>query len=164
MRKLVISVSFLFLFSNLFAQRFVGTPPSVKWKQIDTDAARVIFPGGADSQAQRVASLVYSQATLHTASLGNRLKKINIVLQNQTVIANGYVGLGPYRSEFYLTPAVNNFEQGSVPWADQLAIHEYRHVQQFNNFHNGLSKLMRGLFGQEGYALAVNASVPDWYY
>ena len=85
-------------------------------------------------------------------------------MQNQTTIANGYVGLGPYRSEFYLTPAVNNFDQGSVAWGDGLAIHEYRHVQQFNNFRNGISKLMGTLFGEEGYALAINASVPDWFY
>jgi hypothetical protein len=97
-------------------------------------------------------------------TLGDRLKKINIVLQNQTVIGNGYVGLGPYRSEFYMTPAVNNFDQGSVGWADALAIHEYRHVQQFNNFRNGISKLMKVLFGEEGYALAINASIPDWFY
>ncbi len=30
-------------------------------------------------------------------------------MQNQTTIANGYVGLGPYRSEFYLTPAMKQF-------------------------------------------------------
>ena len=128
-----------------------------------------ILPGlfslpGLDSQAQRVASLVHLQAQQGTAALGDRLKKINIVLQNETVIGNGYVGLGPYRSEFYLTPAVNNFDQGSIGWADALAIHEYRHVQQFNNFRNGISKLAKILFGEEGYALAINASIPDWFY
>ena len=89
---------------------------------------------------------------------------INIVLQNQTTIANGYVGLGPFRSEFFLTPPTNNFEEGSIGWVDQLAIHEYRHVQQFNNFRNGISKTMKFLFGEEGFALAINASIPDWFY
>ncbi len=152
------------LMTQLSAQRFGATPPEVKWKQINTDTARIIFSQGLDSQGQRVAGLVHLQARYNTASLGDRLKKINIVLQNQTVIGNGYVGLGPYRSEFYLTPAVNNFDQGSIGWADALAIHEYRHVQQFNNFRNGLSKLMKTLFGEEGYALAINASIPDWFY
>src|SRR5690348_10828684 len=94
-----------------FAQRFGGTPPSVKWKQINTDTVRIIFPDGLDSQAQRVASLVNLQAEQgNVAALGQRLKKINIVLQNLTTISNGYVGLGPYRSEFYLTPSPNNFD------------------------------------------------------
>lgn len=145
-------------------QQFGGTPPSVKWRQIDTDTARIIFPQGLDSQASRVATLMHLQAANNRMPLGKRLKKIQVVLQNQTVIPNGYVGLGPYRSELYLTPPTETFSQGTIPWTDQLALHEYRHVQQFNNFHNGLSKLMATLFGQEGYALAVNASIPDWFY
>lgn len=164
MLKWIYSLACLLVVGKGFAQRFAATPPGVKWKQINTDSARVIFPAGLDSQAQRVASLVHYQASQNPVALGDQLRKINIVLQNQTTIANGYVGLGPYRSEFYLTPAVNNFDQGSVAWGDGLAIHEYRHVQQFNNFRNGISKLMGTLFGEEGYALAINASVPDWFY
>jgi hypothetical protein len=45
-----------------------------------------------------------------------------------------------------------------------LTVHEYRHVMQFNNFHNGLSKLMYHLFGDDGLSLAINASIPDWFY
>lgn len=164
MKPILISCLLLTIAAATFGQRFGGTPPGVKWKQIDTDTARIIFPQGLDSQAARVASLVHYDAALRQAALGNRVKKIDIVLQNQTTIANGYVGVGPYRSEFYLTPSLNNFNLGSLPWSDQLAIHEYRHVEQYNNFRNGLSKLMSVLFGQEGYALAINASVPDWFY
>ena len=164
MLKWIYALACLLFVSHGFAQRFAGTPSGVKWKQINTDSARIIFPAGLDSQAQRVASLLHYQASQNPVALGNQIRKINIVLQNQTTIANGYVGLGPYRSEFYLTPAVNNFDQGSVAWGDGLAIHEYRHVQQFNNFKNGISKLMGTLFGEEGYALAINASVPDWFY
>ena len=155
----------IFLISSVsFAQQFGGNPPSRKWNQINTDTARIIFPEGRDSQANRVASIVHYMASSKPLSLGEQLKKINIVLQDQTIIPNGYVQLGPYRSEFFLTPDLDNFNQGSIPWADQLAIHEYRHIQQFNNFNNGISKWMRILFGQEGYALAINAAVPEWFY
>jgi hypothetical protein len=164
MRKLSI-VCFLMLFANTApAQRFGGNPPSHKWNQLDTDTVRIIFPIGMDSLANRTASIVHYLAAQKPVSLGNQLKKINIVLQNQTTIPNGYVQLGPFRSEFFLTPDLNNFGQGSISWSDQLALHEYRHVHQFNNFNNGLSKLMKTLFGQEGYALAINASIPDWFY
>lgn len=154
---------------SVFSQQFGGNPPSHKWKQINTDSARIIFPAGMDSQANKVASIVhYLAANPSTGpasiSLGTQFKKINIVLQNQTTVPNGYAQLGPFRSEFFLTPDVNNFSQGSISWPDQLAVHEYRHVQQFNNFNNGLSKLMQVLFGEEGYALAINASIPDWFY
>ncbi|MEO7984783.1 MAG: hypothetical protein ABI688_11950, partial [Bacteroidota bacterium] len=164
MRKLV-SLSFLFLIPfTIFAQQFGGNPPSHAWKQINTDSVRIIFPEGLDSQANRVSSIVHYLAAARPVALGDQLKKINIVLQNETTIPNGYVQLGPFRSEFFLTPDLNNFNEGSISWPDQLAVHEYRHVQQFNNFHNGLSKLMKTLFGEEGYSLAINAAVPDWFY
>jgi hypothetical protein len=164
MRKITFMVCCFMLLHVSHAQRFGGTPPGVKWKQINTDSARVIFPDGLDSQAQRVASLIHYQASKNPVALGGRVDKIDIVLQNETTVSNGYVGLGPYRSEFYLTPFPNNLDQGSLSWVDQLSIHEYRHVQQFNNFRNGISNVMRVLFGQEGYALAINASIPDWFF
>jgi len=164
MRKLL-GIPFLFFgFCLLNAQEFGGNPPSLRWRQIDTDTARILFPEGLDKQAQRTAALIHAMAGDSSVSLGKRLYKINVVLQNQTTIANGYVGLGPYRSEFFMTPSLNNFDLGSLNWNDVLALHEYRHVQQFNNFRTGASKLMYYLFGEDGLALAINASVPDWFY
>lgn len=169
MRKMLLSY-FLFLSSYFsFGQQFGGNPPTLKWKQINTDSVRVIFPAGLDSQASRVTSVVQWLAAHPTAgsqsiSLGNQLKKVNIVLQNQTTISNAYVGLGPFRSEFFLTPVASNFEEGSIAWGDLLAVHEYRHVMQFNNFKNGLSKFMYRIAGDDGLSLAINASIPDWFY
>ena len=91
-------------------------------------------------------------------------RKINIVFQNQTTISNGYVGLAPFRSEFELTADQNSFELGSLPWQQQLAIHEYRHVEQYNNFRVGLSKAFYYLFGEGGQALANSLSVPNWFF
>ncbi|HEY0244138.1 MAG TPA: hypothetical protein VGC01_01130, partial [Mucilaginibacter sp.] len=78
--------------------------------------------------------------------------------------ANAYVGLAPFRSEFYLTPDQNNFELGSLPWTDQLAIHEFRHVQQYNNFNLGLSHTARLIFGEGGQALFNEAAIPNWFF
>jgi hypothetical protein len=163
MKKIYLACCLLLLIDWLNAQQFGGNPPSVQWKQINTDTVRIIFPQGADSAAQRISSIVHFLASKNT-SLGNRRDKINIVLQNQTTIANGYVNLGPYRSEFFLTPSFNNFDLGSISWPEALASHEYRHVQQFSNFRVGLSKTMYYLFGEEGLAVAVNAAIPDWFY
>ena len=118
----------LLLVLPCIAQQFGGTPPSVRWRQINTDTARIIFPEGLDSQANRVATLMHLQAAENKLPLGSRLHKIQVVLQNQTVIPNGYVGLGPFRTEFFLTPVLNNFSEGSISWPDQLALHEYRQV------------------------------------
>ena len=56
--------------------------------------------------------------------IGSKIRKINIVLHHQTTLANGYVALGPFRSEYYLVPGSNLFEFGNLPWYEQLAVHE----------------------------------------
>ncbi len=154
---------FIFPFS-LSAQEFGGNPPSIKWKQINTSAVRVIFPDGLDKQASRVADV---SAFLHknTANtIGPQSRKIDIVLQNQTTFSNGYVGLAPWRSEFYMTPMQNSLRLGSLNWTDQLAVHEYRHVQQYMNFRKGLSKFAYFVAGEEGQVLANSAAVPNWFF
>lgn len=147
-----------------FAQIFGGNPPSLHWKQINTPLAKIIFPAGLDSIAERITNIItfINGPTLNT--IGAKSKKINLVIQNQTTVSNAYVALGPFRSEFLITPLQNSFELGSLPWPDQLTIHEYRHVQQYNNFNAGLSKLLYEIFGDEGQALANNAAIPNWFF
>jgi hypothetical protein len=164
MKKFSIAACFLLLGYCLKAQVFGGNPPSIHWKQINTDTARIIFPEGNDSTAQRVSNIVHWLAKNNPAPLGSRVRKVNIVLQTQTTISNGYVSLAPFRSEFYLTPSLDNFDIGSINWPEELAVHEFRHVEQFNNFRNGISKLAYYLFGEEGLLVAMNAAVPDWFF
>ncbi|MCW3079586.1 hypothetical protein [Segetibacter sp.] len=161
--------TFSFIFLCLYAvpgncQVFGGNPSSIKWNQITTDTARVIFPAGLEDAGRRVSSIIHELQKNHTETIGNKLRKINIVLQNQSTVSNAYVGLGPYRSEFYLNAPSNSFELGSINWVDLLSLHEYRHVGQYSNFNIGLAKVASFLFGQEGQALANSASVPDWFF
>ncbi len=153
-----------FIATTSYGQQFGGNPPSVKWQQVNTPVARIIFPKHLDSAATRISSVISYLNSSTENSLGNKHRKINLVLQNQTTISNGYVNLGPFRSEFFLTPLQNSFELGSLPWIDQLTIHEFRHVQQYNNFDVGLSHLFKVVLGDEGQALANNAAIPNWFF
>jgi hypothetical protein len=146
------------------AQVFGGTPPSVKWNSVHSLPANIIYPPGLDEQARQVAFLVSAMSKTTLSTIGNQQKPIDIVFHNLTIVPNGYVQLAPFRSEFQLTPAQNSFELGSLPWNQMLAIHEYRHVQQFNNFCVGLSKAFYFLFGQDGLAFANSISVPNWFF
>lgn len=146
------------------AQQFGGFPPSTKWKQINTDTVRIIFTPGAEEQANRIATLIHKAALDTPFALGSRLKKVNILLQSHTTLANGYVALAPFRSEFYLVPGSNVYEFGNLPWQENLAIHEYHHVQQYANFNHGLSRGFYYLFGEGGLALANAISIPDWFF
>ena len=159
-----VTTGLLFLSNIAIAQEFGGNPPATHWNQVNTPEARIIFPAQLDSPAQRIANIISYFNTTTQNTVGKKQRKINLVLQNQTTISNAYVGLGPYRSEFYLTPLQNSFELGSLPWPEQLAIHEFRHVQQYNNFNVGLSHFFKIIFGDEGLALANNASIPDWFF
>ncbi|HEX2609318.1 MAG TPA: hypothetical protein VHK91_18180 [Flavisolibacter sp.] len=161
---LLFSLLALLLCGPAFSQQFGGFPPSTKWKQIDSDTARIIFIRGAEEQAARIASLIHKAALDTPASLGNNLRKINVVLQSRTTQANGYVALAPFRSEYYLVPGSNIFDFGNLPWQDNLALHEYRHVQQYNNFRRGISKGFYYLFGEQGQAFANAITIPDWFF
>jgi hypothetical protein len=155
---------FLFYSIEIKAQRFGGNPTSLKFNQINTDTVRVIFPRGMEKEGARVADIAHYLSRTTTNTIGEKRKKINIVLQNQTTVTNGYVALAPWRSEFYLTPQQNSLNLGSLPWVDNLAVHEYRHVQQYMNFRKGLSTVAYVIAGEEGQTVANAAAVPDWFF
>src|SRR6202165_3246492 len=145
-------------------QLFGGFPPSTQWKQINTDTVRIIFTQGAEWQAQRIATIIHKMAADAPYALGAGLRKVNIVLHRSTPLANGYVSVAPFRSEYYLIPSSHVYDFGNLPWYENLAVHEYRHVQQYNNFRHGLSKGFGYLFGEQGLAFANALTIPDWFF
>ncbi len=146
------------------AQEFGGHPPSVKWKQLNSSQARVIFPVGLDSQANRIYTINQLLNRNTAASIGGRQRKWNIVLLNQTTIPNAYVRMAPIVSELYMTPAQDNFSTGSLRWDDNLIIHENRHIQQLSNFRGGLTDVFSFFLGQEGQLLANGITIPDYFF
>jgi hypothetical protein len=166
MRKLLLLVCCLSVLNVLQAQQFGGHPPSTKWSQINNDKLRLIFPAGLglEKQAADIATTIQRLGVQTSPTIGDRIRKISIVLQPRTTISNAYVAMGPWRSEFYLMPPQSAFDLGTTPWYHSLALHEYRHVQQFNNFRKGLSRVAYYLFGQEGLAMANSAAVPNWFW
>ncbi len=142
---------------------FGGHPPSVKWMQIDTEVLRVIYPEGQEKEAKRISNLIHYLYQNHLTTVGTRTKKIDLVLQTNRVISNGYVSLSPYISEFYATPFQNNQIIGTADWLDELAIHEYRHALQFSNTNRGATKVFHALQGQGGWAGAMFLAIPNWH-
>ncbi|MGB4846229.1 MAG: hypothetical protein WBP16_17300, partial [Ferruginibacter sp.] len=154
----------IFITSVATAQNFGGNPASVSWKQINTGTARVIFPQGLDSQANRIANVMRLLGDTTSKTIGGKQSKWNIILQNQTTIPNAYVRMAPVMSELYMTPPQNNFSTGSIRWDDNLAIHENRHIQQLSNFNKGFTKVFSFFLGQEGQLLANGMTVPDYFF
>ncbi len=144
-----------------YAQKFGGVAPSTRWMQIDTDTARIIFPIGLELQAQRVANNIHKISKSHYPK-DTRQKKINITLQNLTVIPDAYTDLAPLRSEYNLSPPQNGNYVGSN-WLETVSINEYRQAQQLFAANKGLTRVGRVLFGQSGWQFFNNLSIPTWY-
>lgn len=165
MLKYLICVLYIFLTFAAFGQSYpLGlNPPGLDWKQINTEKVQIIFPESSRWQAQRVANMVHLLYDSAFYSLGDRKSKVSIILQNQTTISNGFVTVGPFRSEFYVNAPQVNFS-GVTDWIDLLTIHEYRHVEQFTNAKKGLTKISSILFGENGWGLFAGLALPRWFF
>lgn len=163
-KGIIVTIVFSLLFWSGMAQQFGGHPSSLKWMQINSNTARVIFPAGLDSQANRIASIVQLLDSATVSTIGGKIRKWNIILLNQGTVSNAYVRLAPVLSELYLTPPQDNFSEGSIRWDDNLIIHENRHMQQFSNFNKGLTRLFSFFLGQQGQLLANGITLPNYFF
>ncbi len=149
---------------SIQAQVRVGlNAPDISWNQIDAPNYQVIFPSARQQDAFRVANMLDYILAHDSLNLRHPEVKVPIILQNQTVISNGFVTTAPFRSEFFLNPPQFQFA-GVTLWVDLLTIHEYRHVQQIANGRVGFAgKLLRTLFGQSGWSFYYGAIQPNWF-
>ena len=164
---LVLLVCYNFeLFSQIIPQSAIpgNNPVDVNWQSIDSKAVKVIFPKGNERQAMRLANIINLMSDSLGISVGNKRKHLNMLMQTNQVISNGYVALAPYRSELYATPVQNLDLLGSMDWLDVLALHEYRHAMQMANTRRGLTKFVYFLGGEYFWAFAQNIAVPNWYF
>jgi hypothetical protein len=153
-----------FLFPTLNGQNLGNHPSNVDWKSIDSQTVRVIYPSKNEKEAKRIADILQYLQKEGTASIGDQIEKIDMVLQTQQVISNGFVTLAPFRSELFGTAPQNFAQLGSTDWLDLLAIHEYRHVLQYTNAKNGATKLMHLISGESGWAGVLGLRIPSWYF
>lgn len=169
MKKLILLALFFFslkTFAQIVPPSTVtgNNPVDIHWKYMETKAVKVIYPEGNQAEATRVANIINYIYDSAAVTVGPKRKHLDLLLQTNQVISNGYVGLSPYRSEFYATGIQNLNWLGSVSWLDGLAFHEYRHALQFINGRRGLTKFLYYFGGQNMWAFAINVSVPNWYF
>lgn len=162
--KIMLTLLLAGAFCTLSAQipdNVIGANPlSLKWNQIHTDKVQVIFPEGLEPAGQRVANVVHYLWEHNFKSIGEKKQKVTILLQNQTTISNGFVTIGPFRSEFYLTPPQFNY---TTDWLDILAIHEYRHVQQYGNSNQGWTRVLKTIAGSWAWGGMFSMALPRWF-
>ena len=165
MKRIYLIVSIIFIGGKSMGQSYnIGlNPPSIQWKYIQNDAAKIIYPEGIYRQAARIANVIQKLSDSSYFSLGMEKEQISIILQNQSITPNAFVGVGPFRSEFYTNPPQNNFG-GAIDWNDLLAIHEYRHVQQLQNARIEVIKTAYTVFGDFFWSSLAHLILPPWFF
>ncbi|MFD1139719.1 hypothetical protein ACFQ4C_01300 [Larkinella insperata] len=138
-------------------------PPSLSWYQVRTPHFRVLYPRGFDQTAQQTARRLEQVYQPVSATLKKQPRRLSVILQNQTMQSNGFVTLLPRRSEFFATPPQDPFLAGNLAWLDLLAVHEFRHVVQYDKALQGLTRAAYTLFGNTALA-ALTLGVPDWFW
>lgn len=142
-------------------------PPDEALRQIRTPRFTVIYPGSAEAEAQRVASALEAVAGEVEQSLGEHPRRLRVVLNNQYTLSNGYVTLAPRHSGWWTVPIMEGDPQifgTSLSWLDALAVHEYRHVVQYDHARRGATAALYGLFGETGWLISSALAIPPWFW
>ena len=163
MFRLIASILFLLCFANAKAQRFGGFKPSKQWNQLKNENYSLLYSTELEKTAKKVAAIL-SRMNAIDVNIGDKRRNISIILQNSTTQANGYVGLAPFVSEFFLTPYPDHNAIGTLPWHYTLAIHEYQHVLQYSNSYYGVSKIAHKIGGEFLWGGFQAVAIPNWFF
>ncbi|MFM6975924.1 MAG: TolB family protein [Sphingobacteriaceae bacterium] len=150
---------FSFYSENTNAQILDGgqNPPGIKWREISTENFQILYPTLLETEAQRMANSLDFMIKKISHTLNKKPRSITIILQNQTIESNGFVQLAPRHSEFFATPAQ---EFDYQDWLNSLAVHELRHVVQFDKL---TGNLRAPLFEELAFAI-FGVSLPAWFF
>ncbi|MDO9547486.1 MAG: hypothetical protein Q7J65_00785, partial [Candidatus Marinimicrobia bacterium] len=137
-------------------------PPGIQWKKIRTDYFDIIVPEELLAEGQRVANtLEYLRPSLEK-TMYSRLHKWPVVLNSRSATANGWVGYLPRMSEWYPVVPQDEFG-GTLDWYHLLAVHEGRHMAQFDAFDRGFNRLAGICFGDLGLGAFTFFGTPLWF-
>ncbi|MBT4791611.1 MAG: hypothetical protein HON90_08580 [Halobacteriovoraceae bacterium] len=135
----------------------------LNWKEINSESFRVIYPDYLSERARYTSQLLEFYRPLVGESYQSTPKKLDLIIRPQMITPNGFVTLAPRRSEWFhnasITPSI-----GSLEWFQILAIHEYRHVVQFDHIRKGNVRWGYNLFGEGVLGFLMNIVLPAWYF
>lgn len=133
---------------------------NIKWRQINNDNFKIVYPENSDSIAEYIASALMWAYEHSTEDMNHKPRKIGVILHPEASTSNGMVTWAPKRMELFSTPPMNNYPQD---WFEQLAIHEYRHVIQIDKLNQGLTRFLYFIFGEQAIGGVLGGYVPLWF-
>jgi hypothetical protein len=157
------SIAPVIAFALALLSSFVASSNKAEaWQQIQHPYFTVIFNQGLEDEASRVADLLnfYLDQHLQELPIEESFKPIPIVLFTSSHVSNGNVGFAPYRSHWYNKPSAF----AGLEWFDILAVHEGRHIVQFNQLYDHQTgKILHLMFGQQGLQILAGLFIPTWF-
>ncbi len=163
MKNILALLILIFCFSTLSFSQYYSTgqdPSGIKWKQINTEDFRLIFPAEYEAKARYLAALFQDLKEKGGKDLKHSPKKFSVILHTQSATSNGLVAWAPKRMELYATPPQNDNTQA---WLDHLSSHEYRHILQMDKLERGFTRVLNVFLGQQATALVVGLYLPPWF-
>ena len=137
--------------------------PGIKWQKIDTPHFEIIFPEEIAHEGQRVANMMEHLYAPLGMTLGTDMKRTSwtVLLTNQGVIDNAEAVLAPRRSPWFSPPDPSGY--GPIECYNLYAVHEGRHMAQFDKMNQGLIRAAWILFGENGQFSMYGISIPWWF-
>lgn len=137
---------------------------NIRWKEIETEYFRLIFPSHFEAQALKIASFcdtfaVYNKKELQIYGT-KRQSKTPIIIHSSGSYSNGVSAWAPKRIEFWPCPPQKGYSQ---LWMQQLVLHEYRHELQMQAINQNFVGGLTSIFGEHISGLAVGLFVPEWF-
>jgi hypothetical protein len=152
-------------YSMVYAQLNIAQSSSdIQWRELENDVVLIYYPDYLENKAQYIANLIkhYSSTVGQTYNI-SQPEKFTLILRAEFADANGFVTLGPRRSEWYSSANITPFV-GGLEWYQALAIHEYRHINQFDFMFQGYNKGLYYIFGDMGRSIGTVLTAPAWFF
>ncbi|RZK50258.1 MAG: hypothetical protein EOO99_03465 [Pedobacter sp.] len=130
-------------------------PLSVKWRQINSPYLKLVYSTELQIQAPSLAAKIQAFQPYLYQDLKPFQTTYPTLLHNRGTQANAFVQLAPQVSQFYTTPG-QGFD--SQNWLTNLAIHELRHMAQFDK----LAKPKKYPLLQELQLTQIALRIPMW--
>ena len=168
MRKLFLAA--ILVFATIIGARaqfyLAGDDPGhLKWNYIRTPNYKVIYPRGLDSLAVVYVRALETNRPRVALSAGylpgqTYWGATPVVLHAYTPYSNGSVAWAPMRMDLYTLPEAYGPE--TMPWVQELAIHENRHVAQLQFGADGILKPFTWIFGEAATGLFAGIYPSYW--
>ena len=129
------------------------------WRVYRTEHYDVIFPAALEARAAYVAdSLEYLFPIWQETLKPETHYRYPVILYPDTLESNGFVAMLPRRSAYFMTP----YADESMEWLSSLAVHEGRHMTQYDALDRSAARTLYWMLGETGYALGL-LGMPGWF-